>query len=152
VGYVRNLDGKDSLVLVPGEHRLEIKLIGYETVERTIVVEPGEEISYRVTMSEAGNVSYPEADRTARVRFDVEPEDAAISVDERYVGHVNRFNGRNGMRLSAVTYRFTIALPGYHSFDTEITVRAEQDYEIKTELPTASYADQAGELVSDASQ
>lgn len=149
VGYVRNLDGKDKLVLVPGEHRLTFKLVGYEPLERTIVVDPGEQSSYRVALQQGANVRYPDKDATARVRFHVEPKDAAIFVDEKYVGHVDRFDGRKGMRLSPGTYRFTIALPGYHPFNTELSVRAEQDYEVKTELPAAGYEDQAGELVSD---
>lgn len=148
VGYVKNLDGNDSLVLVPGEHSLEFKLLGYDNVESTVVVEPGEEKSYRLAMQQAENVTYPDKAETARVRFKVEPEDAAIFVDEKYVGHVDRFDGHKGMRLSPGTYRFTIALPGYHAFKTQLSVRAEQDYEIKTELAEAPYEDQASELVS----
>lgn len=148
VGYVRNLDGNDKLVLVPGEHRLEFRLVGYQSLERTIVVDPGDEVSYRVALQEAANATYPDEGATARVRFDVEPEDAAIFVEDKYVGHVDRFNGRKGMRLSPGTYRFTIALPGYHAFNTSLTVLAEQSYEIKTELPEARYEDQAGELVT----
>ena len=44
IGYVRNLRRSGKLVLVPGEHRLVFKLIGYEDLESTIVVEPGDDL------------------------------------------------------------------------------------------------------------
>ena len=52
------------------------------------------------------------------------------------------------MRLKAGTYRFTIALPGYESFETELALRAGQTYEIKTELARGDFADQPEALVT----
>jgi hypothetical protein len=52
------------------------------------------------------------------------------------------------MRLSPGTYRFTIALPGYQPFNTELTLRSGQTYEIKTELPKGEIGDQAEELTA----
>ncbi len=135
IGYVRNLRGSGKLILVPGEHRLVFKLIGYEDLLSTIVVEPGERTRYRVAMRRAPDLDYPEESETARLRLFVKPLDAAIFVNDAYVGHVNRFNGRKGMRLSAGTYRVTIALPGYEAFETELKLLAGQTYFIRTELP-----------------
>jgi hypothetical protein len=148
VGYVKDLKGNGKLVLVPGEHQLQFKLIGYQDVRSTIVVEPGAQSRYRVAMSEAPNVTYPEKAETAQLRLSVEPKDAAIFVNGSYVGHVDKFKGRKGMRLAPGTYRFTIALPGYQSFETELTLRASQVYEIKTALPGGSIGDQDGALTA----
>jgi PEGA domain len=148
VGYVRDLSGNGKLVLVPGEHRLLFKLIGYQDLGATIAVEPGGATKYRVTMSAADNVTYPERDATARLRIAVEPDDAAIFVNDTYVGHVDRFNGRRGMRIAPGTYRFTVALPGYEAFETQLTLRANQTYEIKTALAKGRLDQQAGELLA----
>jgi PEGA domain-containing protein len=148
VGFVKDLTGKGRLVLVPGKHSLVFKLIGYEDVESTIVVEPGTRKEYRVAMAQAADVTYPDKENTAQLRISVKPQDAAIFVNDAYVGHIDRFDGRGGMRLSPGTYRFTIALPGYQSFNTELTLRAGQTYEIKTELPKGQLDEQAGELTA----
>jgi hypothetical protein len=148
VGFVKNMQGKDRLVLVPGEHRLLFKLVGYRDVSSTIVVEPDTRAAYRVEMSEVENLSYPAKEATAKLRLEIEPEEAAIFVNDRYVGHVDSFNGPRGMRLEPGKYRFTIALPGYQSFDTELNVRANQTYELKTNLQKGPLGEQARGLTA----
>lgn len=150
VGFVKDLDGSDRLVLVPGDHHVLVKLIGYEDLSSTIVVEPGQRSEYRVELQPVEGLAYPEKDATAKVRMDIEPKDAAIFVNERYVGHVDRFNGPKGMRLAPGSYRFTIALPGYRSFDTELAVRANQTYEVKTTLQEGPLGEQAQVLIDTA--
>jgi hypothetical protein len=148
VGFVKDLEGNGKLVLVPGEHKLLFKLIGYDDVTSTIVVEPGSRKQYRVAMLPNPNATYPDESNTAQLRISVKPEEAAIFVNDSYVGHIDRFDGRRGMRLSAGTHRLTIALPGYEAFNTEITVRAGQSYEIKAELPKGALNEQAAELIA----
>ena len=70
-------------------------------------------------------------------------------IDEAFVGHVDRYDDRGGMRILPGTYRFTIALPGYETFHTELTMRAQQTYEIKTELAPGNLSDQAEQLTAD---
>jgi hypothetical protein len=148
VGFVKDLGGSGRLALVPGTHAVLFKLIGYEDVARTIVVEPGDRKKYRVSMTADAEVTYPDKEDTAQLRLSVKPDEAAIFVNDAYVGHVDRFGGRAGMRLSPGTYRFTIALPGYQPFNTELTLRSGQTYEIKTELPKGEIGDQAEELTA----
>jgi hypothetical protein len=149
VGYVKDLQGKKGkLVMLPGKHNLLFKLIGYQDIASTIIVEPGQQTRYSVALNEAPNLTYPEKAETAQLRISVEPESAAIFVNDAYVGHVDRFNGRKGMRLTPGTYRFTIALPGYQSFETELTLRASQAYEIKTVLAPGTIGEQAGALTA----
>jgi hypothetical protein len=148
VGFVKNLNGSDRLVLIPGEHRLHFKLIGYEDVEKTMIVEPGRKARYRISMAQAADLRYPDKDETGKIKISVEPADAAVFVNDRYVGHVDRFDGRKGMRLAPGTYRIKIALPGYQPFETQLTVRAQQSYELKTKLPKGKFEDQGGELAA----
>lgn len=148
VGFVKDLEGRGKLVLLPGEHELVFKLIGYDDLASTIDVEPGSRNRYRVAMLPVADATYPEKSKTAHLRISVKPEKAAIFVNDSYVGHIDRFDGRRGMRLSAGTYRLTVALPGYEAFDTELTVRAGQSYEIKTDLRKGSLDDRAAALIA----
>jgi hypothetical protein len=149
VGFVKDLEGKGKLVLLPGEHKLLFKLIGYDDLTSTIIVEPGSRKRYRVAMLPDPDATYPDESNTAQLRISVKPEEAAIFVNNSYVGHIDQFDGRRGMRLTAGTYRLTIALPGYETFNTDLTMRAGQSYEIKTELPKGSLDDQAAALILD---
>jgi hypothetical protein len=148
VGFVKDLAGNGKLVLMPGEHELTFKLIGYADVTSTIDVEPGSRTSYRVALRPKSGTTYPDESETAQVRISVKPEEAALFVNDSYVGHIDQFDGRRGMRLSAGTYRLTIALPGYEAFTTELSVSAGQSYEIKTELPKGSLDEQAAALIT----
>lgn len=145
IGHVRQLRGKSRLTLLPGTHELVFKLVGYEDVRRTIMLEPGERYEYRLAMSTRTELSFPSADETAQIVLSVAPKEAAVFVDDRYVGHVDRFG--KGLRLKAGTYRVKIALPGYQPFESEMTLRAGQRYEIKTRLAKGSIAEQDGQLV-----
>ena len=148
IGSVSELDGKGRLALVPGEHQLLFKLIGHEDVASTIVVEPGKRQQYRLAMSAVAGATYPTKWETAQLRIDVKPEDAAIFINDSFVGRTDRFGNRQGMRLSAGTYRVTIALPGYEAFNAELTLRTGQTYEIKTELEKGRLDEQAQELTT----
>lgn len=150
MGFVKDLEGKGKLVLLPGEHKLVFKLIGYQERSSTIDVAPGSRKQYRVAMLPNSDATYPDESNTAKLRISVKPEEAAIFVNDSYVGHIDQFDGRAGMRLSAGTYRFTIAQPGYEAFNTELTVRAGQSYEIKTELPQGRLDEPAAALIAGA--
>jgi hypothetical protein len=147
VGFVDDLHGRDRLVLVPGPHEITFKLIGYQEVTHSITVEPGQDTEHVVSMQPSPQAVYPDLENTSRVRLKVEPENAAIFVNQKFIGHVDRFDGRRGMRIAPGTYRFTVALPGYEPFQTELTLRENQTYEIETKLPKGSLSDQAAELM-----
>lgn len=142
LGHLRDIKGKSRLVLVPGEHEVVVRLIGYEEVRETIVVEPGQHHEFVARLTSDPSAVYPDPDVLAKLKISVEPEDAAVFVNDVYAGHVDQFNGHRGMQIGPGTYRIRIALPGYQAFETELTVLANQDYEIKTELPKGSIVDQ----------
>lgn len=148
VGAVGELGGKGRLALVPGQHHLLFKLIGHEDVSSTIAVEPGVRQKYRLAMMPVADATYPDKHETAQLKLDVKPEVAAIFINDSFVGRTDRFGSRQGMRLSAGTYRITIALPGYEPFNAELTLRAGQTYELKTELAKGRLGEQATELTA----
>ena len=148
VGSVSDLGGKGALALVPGQHQLIFKLIGHEDVASTVTVEPGGRQQYRLAMTPVSGATYPDKGTTAQLRIDVKPEAAAIFINDAFVGRTDRFGNRQGMRLSAGTYRVTIALPGYEPFNAEFALRAGQTYEIKTDLAKGRLNDQARELTA----
>ena len=148
IGYVSKIGGKGRLELVQGQHELLFKLVGYEDVASTITVEPGTRQEYRLAMTAAAGTTYPEKNETARLRIDVEPESAAIFIDDSFVGRTDSFGKRQGLRMSAGTHRVTIALPGYEPFNAELTLRAGQTYEIKTDLARGTLENQAQELTA----
>jgi len=150
VGSVSDLGGRERLVLLPGEHELLFKLIGYEDVVSTIVVQPGTRQEYRLAMSSIAGATYPEKANTAQLRLEVEPEDAAIFINDSFIGRSDRFGGRQGMRMAPGEYRVTIALPGYQAFNAELTLRAGQTYDIKTDLAKGRLEEQAPELTAEA--
>jgi hypothetical protein len=147
MGHVKQLKGKSRLYLIPGEHELVFKLVGYEDVHQSIVVEPGRSSEYRLTMEQKRHLNYPTAEQTATLILSVAPDKAAVFVNDQYAGHVARFNSGKGMRLREGTYRVKITLPGYRPFETEMTLRANQSYQIKTELAKGSIAEQGDNLM-----
>jgi hypothetical protein len=147
MGYIKELKGKSKLVLVPGSHEVLVKLAGYEDLSATIVVEPGEQHRFAVSMQPLAGAQYPDEAQTARLRISVQPQRAAVFVDGVFAGHVDRFDGRRGVQLRAGTHRFRITLPGYQPFETEMSLSANQRYEIKTELRRGSIRDQSDELI-----
>jgi len=147
VGHVRQLRGKSRLALLPGRHELLFKLVGYEDVRREVTLEPGERYAFRLSMQERAALEFPAKEQTASIVLDVAPKDAAVFVNDRYAGHVNRFNGGRGMRLRAGTYRLKITLPGYKPFETEVKLEPNQRYEIRTALAKGTIAEQDEELM-----
>ncbi len=147
LGHMRDIKGKSRLVLVPGEHEVLIRLIGYSDIRKTIVVEPGRVHEFVARLEPDPDAVYPDPEDMARLKISVEPEEAAVFVNDVYAGHVDQFNGRRGMQMGPGVYGIRIALPGYQAFETELTVLANQEYEIKTELPKGSIVDQPEGLV-----
>jgi hypothetical protein len=72
---------------------------------------------------------------TAEIKLSVVPDRAAVFVDGLFAGHVAEFGGVGRALLVAPGKRkVTISLPGYQTFETEITLVANQKFQIKTEL------------------
>jgi hypothetical protein len=134
VGYLSELKGSKKLLLLPGQHEISVRQAGYRSVEQKIDVEPNAVQTLKVSLAKDPRAQYPTV--SAEVRLSIDPDRAAVFVDNEYAGHAHEFGGAGrAMLLSPGKHRIKITLPGYQSFETEIEVRANQKYDIKTQLP-----------------
>lgn len=136
VGYLNELKGSKKLLLLPGEHEISVREAGYRSVEHKIEVEPNAIQTLRVSLAKDPRAQYPSPTASAEVRLQIDPDRAAVFVDDQFAGHAHEFGGGGrAMLLSPGKHHIKITLPGYQSFETEIEVRANQKYDIKTQLP-----------------
>jgi len=145
LGYLKELRGSKKVVLLPGKHEIVLRHSGYKEFSQTVVIEPGQKHVVNVALEKDPDFRYPEV--TAEVKMSVKPSRAAVFVNDRYVGHVDEFDGPGqALLLAPGTHRFKITLPGYQRFETEVTLRADQKFELKTELFKGSISE-AGPLI-----
>jgi hypothetical protein len=144
VGYLKELKGKKKIVLLPGKHEISVRQNGYADFTQQLTVEPGQTQLVSVRMEKAEGVVWPST--TAALKLNVEPERAAVFVDDAFIGHAGELGGFHAMLLSPGKHRIKIALPGYQTFDTEVNLLVGQKAEVKTELVKGSI-EQAGPLI-----
>jgi len=134
IGYLNELKGSKKLLLLPGEHEISVRQAGYRSVEQKINVQPNQVQTLRVLLAKDPEARFPTV--TAEVKLSIDPDRAAVFVDDQFAGHAHEFGGAGrAMLLSPGKHHIKITLPGYQSFTTEIEVRANQKYDIKTQLP-----------------
>jgi PEGA domain-containing protein len=134
VGYLKELKGSKKLLLLPGEHQISVRQAGFQTVDQTINVQPNQIQMLRVSLAKDPRARYPTI--SGEVKLSIDPDRAAVFVDNQFAGHAHEFSGGGrAMLLSPGKHSIKITLPGYQSFITEIEVRANQKYDIKTQLP-----------------
>jgi len=140
VGYVNELKGSKKLLLLPVEHEISVREAGYQSLEQTISIEPHTVQALRISLAKDPRAQFPTV--SAEVKLAIDPDRAAVFVDEQFAGHAHEFGGAGrAMLLSPGKHHIKITLPGYQSFDTEIEVRANQKYDIKTQLPKGHESD-----------
>lgn len=140
VGYLSELKGSKKLLLLPGEHEISVREAGYQSVEQKISVQPNAVQTVRVSMAKDPRAQFPTV--SAEVKLSIDPDRAAVFVDDQFAGHAHEFGGAGrAMLLSPGKHHIKITLPGYQSFNTEIDVRAKQKYDIKTQLPKGNESD-----------
>jgi len=133
VGYLKELKGSKKVLLLPGEHVISVRQDGYQNFEQRVEVQPGQKYLVRVQMQKA--VTQPMPAVTATVKIEVNPNRAAVFVDGQFVGHVGEFEGAGrGMLVAPGAHKIRVALPGYQTFETEISALANQKVEVKTDL------------------
>ena len=137
VGYLKELKGDKKVILLPGEHEIRVRQAGLEDFVRKIVVEPGQKQTVRVAMQKSVGWQMPST--TATLKLTVQPNRAAVFLDDRYLGHVGEFGGKfHSVLIAAGKHRIKIELPGYRTFETEINLLAGQKSEVKTDLVKGS--------------
>jgi hypothetical protein len=137
VGYLDELKGPKRVLLLPGDHQLSVRQAGYQDFTETLTVEPKELLLVPVKMEKASQDTWPKV--TSELKVDVQPDRAAVFVDNRFLGHAGELGGAfHAMLLSPGTHRIKVELPGYQSFETEVTLVAGQKSSVKTHLAKAS--------------
>jgi len=133
VGYLKELKGDKTVMLLPGTHIIVVRQDGYKDFTREITVHPGAEQDVRVEMVRAMNQPLPRV--TSTVKISANPSRAAVFMDGLFVGHVGEFNGGDrALLIPPGRHRIRIALPGYVSFEADINPQPDQKVEIKTDL------------------
>jgi len=133
VGYVKELKGNKKVLLLPGEHQIVVRQSGYNDFDQKVVVEPGQIQVVHITMHLAPRAMPP--DITATLKITVRPKRAAVFLDGKYVGHAGELGGAvHALLVAPGKHRIKVELPGYRTFETEVTLLAGQKSEIKTEL------------------
>ena len=145
VGYLKELKGKKKILLLPGKHQIVVRQSGYDDFSQEIVVEPGLSQTVEVTMKLSPRAVAPNV--TATLKLKVQPDRAAVFLDDKFVGHAGDFGGAfRSMLISPGKHRLKVELPGYQTFETEVNLLAGQKSEVKTELVKGSI-EQAGPLI-----
>src|SRR5579859_104345 len=142
VGFLKELKGNKKVLLLPGEHQLEVRQSGYDTFTRKIVIEPGQVQTVQVVMHLSPGAHAP--DVTAILKITVQPGRAAVFLDDQYIGHASELGGAvHSLSISPGKHRIKVELPGYRTFETEVNLLRGQKSEVKTELVKGSI-EQAG--------
>jgi hypothetical protein len=145
VGYLKELKGKKKILLLPGKHQVAVRQSGYDDFDVELVVEPGLTQTVEVAMKLSPRAYVP--DVTATLKLKVQPDRAAVFLDDKFVGHAGEFGGAfRSMLVSPGRHRIKVELPGYQTFETEVNLLAGQKSEVKTELVKGSI-EQAGTLI-----
>ena len=140
VGYLNELKGDKKVLLLPGEHTVAARASGYQESEAKIVVVPGQIQILHVKLDKDPRVQYSAV--TAEVKLSVDPDRAAVFLDDAYVGHVSEFQGvGRAMLVNPGKHRIKIALAGYKPFETEFDLQPKQKYEVKTDLEKGNIVD-----------
>jgi len=142
VGYLGELKGSSTLRLLPGSHEITVRQAGYEDFTRRVTIEPGKAVEVKAAMERDTRFQYPEAKTSAEIRLNVRPDRAAVFLDDNYVGHVDDFYGVDrAMLVVPGKHDIKIALGGYKTFETELTLLPRQKFALKTELAEGSIND-----------
>ena len=137
VGYLDELRDDKKILLLPGEHAIAVRQSGYTDFIRNVVVEPNKRVTLNVKMQRDPRIQFPNV--TSEVKLQVTPDRAAVFLDGGFVGNVHEFTGvGRAMLVSPGKHRIKIALPGYQTFETEITLLPKQKFKIETELAKGS--------------
>jgi len=144
------LKDRKKLLLLPGDHELSIRQAGYRDFSQKIVVEPQLILTVPVKMQKASGDTWPTV--TSELKVDVKPSRAAVFVDDRYLGHAGELGGAfHSMLLSPGMHRIKVELPGYKTFESDVSLVAGQKSVVKTELAKGSI-EQADTLINESSE
>src|SRR5256886_9246727 len=121
VGFLKELRGDKKVMLLPGEHEINVRQAGLEDFVRKIVVEPGRKQTVHVAMQKS--VGWQTPSTTATLKLTVQPNRADAFLDEWYVGHVGEFGGKfHSLLIAAGNHGIKVEIPGI----PDVTAHANQ--------------------------
>ena len=142
LGYVKELKGNKKVLLMPGKHQIVARQAGYGDFISEIVVEPGQTQIVSVRMALVPGAAAPKI--TSELKLTIQPARAAVFLDNNYIGHAGELGGSvHALLVSPGTHHVKVELPGYQTFETDVSLLAGQKSEVKTELLRGSI-EQAG--------
>ena len=148
VGYLKELKGDKKIMLLPGQHEISVRQAGYNSFTQTVVVEPGRVHMLSLQMTPDARALHVGPD-AAELKLTVNPNRAAVFLDDYYVGHAAEFGGAfHSMLLSPGKHRIKVELPGYRTFETEVNLLPRQKSKVETDLVVGSIL-QAGPLIKE---
>jgi hypothetical protein len=148
IGYVKELKGNKKVLLLPGRHQITARESGYGDFVTDVVMEPGQVQKVRIAMHLLTGARPPSI--TAELKLTVDPGRAAVFVDDNYAGHASEFGGAlHSLLISPGKHRIRVALPGYQTFETEVSLLAGQKSEVKTELLKGSIEQASSDIKKD---
>lgn len=148
LGYLGELWGPKRVLLLPGDHQLVVRQAGYMDFTETLTVEPRVLLQVPVKMQKDTSQTYPK--ETAQLKVDIDPDRAAVFVDDKFLGHAGELGGAfHSMLLSPGQHKIKVALPGYQTFETQVNLVAGQKSVVKTSLSKGSIH-QADALINEA--
>jgi PEGA domain len=140
LGYAKELKGSKKILLMPGDHQITVRQGGFLDLSERITIQPGEKQLLRLNLQKDTRVHLPTI--TAEVKLAVTPDRAAVFVDTVFVGHVGEFNGAGKALLVAPgRHDIKISLPGYQTFETQVSLIANQKFQLKTDLVKGAVAE-----------
>jgi PEGA domain len=133
LGYLKELKGDKKILLLPGEHEIVVRQDGYQDFDTHLTLQPAEKQVLVVTMAKDSRFKMPAV--FSEVKLAVNPNRAAVFVDDLFVGHASEFDGVAHSLLVAPGHRkITISLPGYETFQTEVNLAPKQKFKLRTDL------------------
>jgi len=137
LGYLKELKGSKTVLLLPGEHEIVVRQAGYKDFSQRVTLQPGDKRLLQVTLQKDPRLQMPAV--TAEIKLSVDPDRAAVFVDGMFAGHAGELGGvGEGLLVAPGRRKITISLPGYRSFETEVDLAPNQKFEIKTKLVRAA--------------
>jgi PEGA domain len=137
VGHISELKGDKKILLLPGEHDINVRQSGYADFLQKVTVEPGKELELMVQLAKDPRVQFSKV--TSEIKLHVEPDRAAVFLDGSFVGYVHEFGGvGRAMLVNPGKHEVKIALPGYRDFTAQVNLLPKQKFTIETKLLTGS--------------
>ncbi len=137
LGYLKELKGSKKVTVLPGEHEVDVRQGGYKDFTQKVVLEPGQRLLLHVVLERDPRFQMPAT--TAEIKMSVNPNRAAVFIDNLFAGHVDEFDGLGRALLVAPgKHRIKIVLPGYQDFETEVNLQPNQKFRLKTDLVKGS--------------